>query len=232
MSTPTTAAAQSLRRGARLLLDGLGAPGARADTGTVPLAGAPGELVTEGLDGLTSRLAELAGTGVRFATWRAVFTLGERRPSEWALRVNADAMARFARASQELGIVPVVGAQLTLDGPHSQRECAGATAAVLLLVSRALADASVDPAATVLSPTMVVPGIRCSARATPKDVAALTVDTLLVTVPAQIAGIAFLPGGQGCPEANLAAMHALATPWPLTLCSRLFARRRHLSLVR
>lgn len=234
MSTPTSWATKNLRHTTAEMLGGRGAPGVRADTGTCPLAGAPGELITEGLDGLAGRLDRHAERGARFATWRAVTALGEQRPSEWAMRANAHTMARFARASQEIGLVPVLELEVQLDGTQTQRDCAGVTAAVLLLVCRALADAAVDPAATVLSPNMVVPGARSLARPTPSEVAALTVNTVLATVPAQVAGIAFLPGGQGRAAANLAAMRSFDTPWPLTLSSLLVAgagRRRHLTVV-
>jgi fructose-bisphosphate aldolase class I len=235
MSTPTTWVRNHLRHTAREMFDGRAVPGVKVDAGAWPLAGAPGELITEGLDGLASRLVEQAEHGARFATWRAVFTVGERQPSEWALRANAHAIARFARASQDVGIVPVIEPEVRLDGAQSQRDCAGVTAAALLLVSRALADASVDPAATVLSPNMVVPGTRSPSRPTPGDVAVMTIDTLLATVPERVAGIAFLGGGQGSVTANLAAMRSLETPWPLTLSSLLFAgreRERHLTVVR
>jgi fructose-bisphosphate aldolase class I len=46
-------------------------PGIKVDTGTQLLAGSPGELVTEGLDGLRARLEEYREIGARFAKWRA-----------------------------------------------------------------------------------------------------------------------------------------------------------------
>jgi fructose-bisphosphate aldolase, class I len=192
--------------------------GIKVDTGARPLAGAPGETVTEGLDGLGPRLAEYAELGAKFAKWRAVITLGEQMPSEWALRANAHALARYARACQDAGIVPIVEPEVLMSGTHSQQRCAGATSAALLLVARALADAAVDPAGTVLKPNMVVPGLESPKQCTPEEVARLTVDTLLATVPKEMAGIAFLSGGQESETAiaNLAAMQELDTPWPLT----------------
>ena len=56
-------------------------PGIKVDTGAHPLAGHPGEKVTEGLDGLRARLEEYRGLGARFAKWRAVITLGAEIPS-------------------------------------------------------------------------------------------------------------------------------------------------------
>src|ERR1700716_3134552 len=46
-------------------------PGIKVDTGAKPLAGFPGETVTEGLDGLRERLSEYRDLGARFAKWRA-----------------------------------------------------------------------------------------------------------------------------------------------------------------
>jgi fructose-bisphosphate aldolase class I len=193
-------------------------PGIKVDTGAKVLAGAPGEHVTEGLDGLGERLAEYAELGARFAKWRAVITVGDNKPSEWALRANCHALARYARACQDAGIVPIVEPEVLRDGAHSLHVCAGATAVALMLLSRALDDAGVDPAATVLKPNMVVPGSHAPGRCGPEEVAKSTVDTLLMSVSKKIAGIAFLSGGQdsGTAIANLAAMQRLATPWPVT----------------
>src|SRR5215470_20006792 len=52
-------------------------PGIKVDAGAKPLAGAPGELGTEGLDKRRERLAEYRGMGARFAKWRAVIDIGD-----------------------------------------------------------------------------------------------------------------------------------------------------------
>src|SRR5215216_2747059 len=55
------------------LLDSKGIiPGIKVDQGAKPLALAPGETITEGLDALRARLEEYHGLGARFAKWRAV----------------------------------------------------------------------------------------------------------------------------------------------------------------
>ena len=46
-------------------------PGIKVDKGTIPLPGAPDELVTEGLDGLRDRLNEYVELGAGFTKWRA-----------------------------------------------------------------------------------------------------------------------------------------------------------------
>src|SRR5438874_5157543 len=82
-------------------------PGIKVDKGAKPLAHAPGETITEGLDGLRERLEEYRGLGARFAKWRAVIDIGPGLPSEYAIWANAHALARYAALSQEAGLVPI-----------------------------------------------------------------------------------------------------------------------------
>lgn len=192
--------------------------GVTVDTGHEPLAGAPGETVTEGLDGLRPRLAGYADRGARFAQWRAAIRIGQDLPSERALRANAHALARYAALCQEAGMVPIVSPEVLADSDHDQGQCAGVTAVTLLLVMRELGDAGVDLTGTVLEPNMVVPGALSGQRADPSTIASETVAALRSGVPEGLAGIAFLPGGQS-PEqatANLAALQHVEAPWPLT----------------
>ena len=75
---------QSSRAGvpfAKIMMDNGILPGIKVDKGPVPLAGFPGEVVTEGLDGLRQRLEEYAKLGAKFAKWRAVIAIGEDMPS-------------------------------------------------------------------------------------------------------------------------------------------------------
>src|SRR6266567_6496923 len=71
-------------------------PGIKVDKGAKALANFPGEKITEGLDGLRERLAEYRQLGARFATWRAVITIGKDIPSEYCIWTNAHALARYA----------------------------------------------------------------------------------------------------------------------------------------
>ena len=193
-------------------------PGIKVDTGAKPLAGAPGEKVTEGLDGLRERLADYVSRGARFAKWRAVIIIGEGKPSVRALRANAHALARYAALCQEAVVVPIVEPEVLMDGDHTIDRCAEVTAETLRHVVAELDEAGVDLAGTVLKPNMVVPGTTSGQQASPEEVAERTVATLLAVLPETLAGVAFLSGGQS-PEvatANLAAMQQHATPWPLT----------------
>src|SRR3546814_15175365 len=80
-------------------------PGIKVDKGTHALAGFPGEVVTEGLDGLRARLEEYYKLGARFAKWRAVINIGDDIPSGTCTEGNAHAPARYAALGQEQGLV-------------------------------------------------------------------------------------------------------------------------------
>lgn len=192
--------------------------GIKVDTGAKPLPGTDGETVTEGLDGLFPRLRGCVALGARFAKWRGVYVLDEHRPSGVAVHANAHALARYANACQYAGLVPVVEPEILMEGTHSLARCAEATRRVLGAVADELAALEVDPAAMVLKPNMVVAGASHAEQPSPEQVAGATVAVLRETMPDELAGVAFLSGGQS-PEratANLAALQGIDTPWPLT----------------
>lgn len=193
--------------------------GIKVDTGTGPLAGGEdGETLTGGLDGLAERVAEYVDLGAGFAKWRAVLHLGAGRPSSRALEANADALAAYARTCQDGGLVPIVEPEILSAGGHRIELCAAATARALATLARALDRGGVDPAAMVLKPNMVTAGEGARQTAGPAEVARATVDTLRATMPAELAGVAFLSGGQpsAVAAANLAAIRRRGGPWPLT----------------
>jgi fructose-bisphosphate aldolase, class I len=200
-------------------------PGIKVDAGAKPLAGAPGERVTEGLDGLRERLAEYKSLGARFAKWRAVIEIGEGRPSLHCLAVNAHALARYAALCQEADILPIVEPEVLMDGDHTIEQCAAATEAALDRLFRSLPEHRVDIEGALVKPNMVLPGARCPRQAGVEEVAQATVRTLRRSVPAAVPGVVFLSGGQ-TPEratAHLSAMNAMSAPRPWTL-SFSFAR--------
>ena len=193
--------------------------GIKVDTGTVPLDGADeGETVTEGLDGLVERVAEYVALGAAFAKWRAVLHLGAGRPSSRALEANAEALARYARVCQDGGLVPIVEPEVLTAGGHRLEVCAAGTTRTLATLGRALDDAGVDPAAMVLKPNMITSGEGSRQPADPDEVARATVETLRATMRPELAGVAFLSGGQSSETAaaNLAAIRRRGGPWPLT----------------
>jgi fructose-bisphosphate aldolase, class I len=194
-------------------------PGIKVDKGAKPLAFAPGETVTEGLDGLRERLQEYTQLGARFAKWRAVIDIGENIPTRHCIDANAHALARYAGLCQEAGLVPIVEPEVLMDGSHSIERCYEVTGATLHLVFDRLHEQRVDLAGCLLKPNMVIAGKKSSSQASVDQVARLTVELLATFVPPALPGVVFLSGGQS-PEAataHLNAMNAMGRhPWALS----------------
>jgi fructose-bisphosphate aldolase class I len=194
-------------------------PGIKVDTGAKPLAKAPGETVTEGLDGLRERLKEYREIGVQFTKWRAVLSIGDSMPSSYCIDVNAHALGRYAALAQEAGLVPIVEPEVLMGGDHDIERCREVTDAVLASVFGELEAQRVELDGIVLKPNMVVAGMDCPDQPRPERVAELTLETLRRRVPESVPGIAFLSGGMSGEEAcrNLDAMNrAGPSPWELT----------------
>lgn len=192
--------------------------GIKVDTGVTPLAFVPGETVTEGLDGLRSRLADYESRGASFAKWRAALVLDETRPSARAVGANVHALGRYAALCQEAGIVPIVEPEVLMDGEHDLRRCEQATADVLDMVFLALLSQGVDLAGIVLKPNMVLAGLSCRQQPSVEEAATATMRVMSQHVPPEVPGIAFLSGGQGPAAAteHLAAMDTAWAPWQIT----------------
>jgi len=205
----------------KVLADAGVIPGIKVDTGAKDLAGFPSEKVTEGLDGLPARVREYAGMGARFAKWRAVIAIGASIPSEACIDANAHALARYAAICQEAGLVPIVEPEVVMDGPHDLENCLEVTGRVLHAVFNQLHVQRILLEGMILKPNMVLPGKDCQASPDPGQVADATVRCLLRSVPAAVAGIAFLSGGQSgelaCARLNAMNIRfAGKMPWPLT----------------
>ncbi len=194
-------------------------PGIKVDAGKIALALAPGDEITQGLDGLGKRLKAYKEQGARFAKWRAVYNVSATLPSVVAIQTNAHALARYAAICQEQGVVPIVEPEVLIDGDHSLARCAEVTECVLHEVFNALFEQRVALEYVVLKPSMVLPGKGHATPATPSEIASATLQVLRRTVPAAVASINFLSGGQ-TPEQATANLDALnrcgAQPWPLT----------------
>jgi fructose-bisphosphate aldolase, class I len=132
-------------------------PGIKVDTGPKPLAGFPGETVTEGLDGLRDRLSDYHGMGARFAKWRAVIHITDALPSPACVSANAHALARYAALCQEQDLVPIVEPEVLMDGSHSIERCEEVTGTVLHAVFRALSEQGSGASACCSSPTWSSP---------------------------------------------------------------------------
>jgi len=194
-------------------------PGIKVDKGTHALAGFPGEVVTEGLDGLRDRLAEYYKLGARFAKWRAVINIGDDIPSGTCIEANSHALARYAALCQEQGLVPMVEPEVLMDGDHDIEACYEVTEVVLRSLFDALYNQNVMLEGTILKASMVVPGKDCSEQASVEEVAESTLMCLKSAVPAILPGIVFLSGGQSDHDAtaHLDAMNRMGpNPWPLS----------------
>ena len=192
-------------------------PGIKVDKGIKPLPNCPGEVVTEGLDGLGERLAEYRGLGAKFAKWRAVIDIDEHgMPSYTCISANAHALARYAALCQQEGIVPIVEPEVLMDGGHDIDRCVEVTGWVLKETFQALFFNRVALEGMVLKPNMAVPGKKSGKRASVEEVAEKTLRVLKECVPAAVPGIAFLSGGQSDEDAtaHLDAINKMGPlPW-------------------
>ena len=194
-------------------------PGIKVDKGAKPLAHAEGETITEGLDGLRSRLEEYRDLGARFTKWRAVISIGKNIPSEYCIWTNAHALARYAALSQEAELVPIVEPEVLMDGDHTIERSFEVTSRTLHAVFTELRDQRVAPEGILLKPNMVLSAYDCSQQASHDEVARETIRCFNRHVPAAVPGIVFLSGGQSDENAtaNLNAMNAIGShPWQLS----------------
>ena len=203
----------------KIMLDAGILPGIKVDKGPQPLAGFPGELVTEGLDGLRERLNEYARLGAKFAKWRAVITIGEDTPSGTCIEANSHALARYAALCQEAGIVPMVEPEVLMDGNHDLEVSYEVHEATLRSLFAALYEQNVLLEGSILKASMVISGKDCPEQASVDEVAEATIRCLKAAVPASMPGIVFLSGGQSDEQAtaHLNAMNQMGPhPWPVS----------------
>jgi len=195
-------------------------PGIKVDKGKIPLVNAPGDMITQGLDGLADRLKVYKEQGARFAKWREVYPIDVHNPKPLGVEANAEVLARYAAICQSVGIVPIVEPEVLIDGDHSIERCFEVIEEVQHAVYHALHRHRVILEHTILKPSMVTPGKEHATRASPEEVAENTVKVLRRSVPAAVPSINFLSGGQTDEEAtaNLNAMNAMYPnqPWELS----------------
>ena len=195
-------------------------PGIKVDEGLTDMAAHPNEKMTAGLDRLRERLADYSQMGARFAKWRAEFVLGDETPSRGCIEANAESLALYASLCQEAGIVPIVEAELLMEGTHTLERCGETTEEILHAVFNKIYTQRVMLEGLILKPNMVLPGLSSPTQASPDEVADATVTCLLRSVPAAVPGIAFLSGGQPA-ELATARLNAMNVrfksrlPWAL-----------------
>lgn len=201
-------------------------PGIKVDKGKGPLPGAPGDLITYGLDGLGERLRGYREQGARFAKWREVYAVSDRNPTALGLRANAEMLARYAAQCQGEGIVPVVEPEVLIKGSHDIKRSAEVHEQVWQSVFAALQRHGVALEFMVLKPSMVTAG-EDAATAAPDQVAEFTLRTLRRSVPLAVPSINFLSGGQA-PEEATANLNALNQSRPAGLWQLSFSFARAL----
>ena len=172
------------------------APGIKVDTGAKVLAGSPDEKITEGLDGLRERLKEYYKLGAKFTKWRGVYSISKNFPSKLSIQANAHALARYSALVQECNMVPIVEPEVLMDGEHSSKECYEKTMEVIQRCFEELIFHKVDLKGIILKPNMILPGNKSKDKISKEEIAKLTLKCLKNSVPSEVAGIAFLSGGQ------------------------------------
>ena len=196
-------------------------PGIKVDAGAHNLSGSEDEKITLGLDGLDERLSNYRKLGARFAKWRAVINITELNPSDYCIKANAHALARYAALCQSNDVVPIVEPEILMDGDHDIEDSFVVTEEVLHTVFDELYTQGVQYEEMVLKPNMVLSGYGANDRAGVDEVASATVQCFLRSVPAAVPGIAFLSGGQSDEDAtaHLNAMNQILgdnKPWHLS----------------
>ena len=196
-------------------------PGIKVDAGAHSLSGSEDEKITLGLDGLDERLSNYRKLGARFAKWRAVINITELNPSDYCIKANAHALARYAALCQSNDVVPIVEPEILMDGDHDIEDSFVVTEEVLHTVFDELYTQGVQYEEMVLKPNMVLSGYGANDRAGVDEVASATVQCFLRSVPAAVPGIAFLSGGQSDEDAtaHLNAMNQILgdnKPWHLS----------------
>jgi fructose-bisphosphate aldolase class I len=185
------------------------------------------ETATKGLDDLQERAAQCYAKGARFAKWRNVLQLDPAKglPSDLAIKETVHTLARYASICQSEGLVPIVEPEVVPNGSHDIYYCQKMTEKVLAAQFKALSDHNVYLEGAVLKPNMIKNGLD-GPRAGPDEIATLTCQTLLRTVPASMPGIFFLSGdtpldvdNEDAATINLSKMNELfkgKLPWHLS----------------
>ncbi len=177
-------------------------PGIKVDKGTVELQNFPEEKITEGLDGLSKRLAEYVSMGAQFTKWRAVIKIGQGIPTQECIDANVYVLAQYAALAQNAGLVPIVEPEVLLDGTHTLPQSEAALAQTLASVFAALKKYRVHLPGTILKSSMALPGKESGVKAGPREIAEATLRALKKSVPQELPGIVFLSGGQSPREAT------------------------------
>lgn len=199
-------------------------PGIKVDQGLAKFDNSL-ETYTKSLDGLDERLKEYYIRGLRFAKWRAAFEIHLSTsgtiltPTTKAIEENCRILAEYAAKCQSAGLVPIVEPEVVYDGYYSIDQNAEITGKILDELFKKLADFGVNLRACILKVNMIIAGKNYETPSTPEEVGAKTAEVLKNHIPAELAGVVFLSGGQTVEQAtnNLAEVEKNGPfPWPVT----------------
>ena len=195
-------------------------PGIKVDAGAKDFSNHPNEKITEGLDGLRDRLIKYESLGAKFCKWRAVITIGNKIPSKACIFSNCNALARYASLCQENDLVPIVEPEVLIDGDYTIEKSYEVTKETLECLFHQINIFNIHLPGTVLKPSMVISGNKNNSRADYNQVAEMTIKCLSECLPHELAGIAFLSGGQTDDEStnhlNLMNKKFMELPWRVT----------------
>lgn len=195
--------------------------GVKLDEGLEPLFGFDGEMISKGLDSLDSKLQKYSKKGLDFAKWRVAFNIDVNKnyPSKASIAANVQILARYAKACQNYGIVPIVEPEVIFDGDHPIKDCRIATGRVLMDLFDELRLFEVDLSKIILKTNMITAGKQFKFQSSAKEVANETANIIHKIVPKEIGGIAFLSGGQDIVQTteNLKEIaNSVAPDWKIT----------------
>ena len=214
-----TQSAQGGKSFPQLLTDRGILPGIKVDKGLINLAGGNDEKISIGLDDLDARLAHFKKLGAKFAKWRNVFQISAGTPSPVAIRNGVETLARYAAICQSHGIVPIVEPEILIDGDHSITTCAGVCSHILHQLFDALFNNHVHLELMILKTNMITSGKAHKPFSTPEEVAEYSLMVYMNHVPAAVASINFLSGGQ-TPEQSTENLNAINLygphPWNIS----------------
>lgn len=211
---------ETVRQYLHKILEGKGiVPGIKVDGGLEPFNETE-EQVTKGLDDLSVRLKEYSEMGMKFSKWRGVFKINDKFPSKPFYEENLTRMAKYAKLSQENGIVPIVEPEVLLEGNHTTTRCSETLDETLRILFEKLATEGVDIKNLIVKTSMALPGPESGVHALPLEVANATLRALKRSIPPEVPGVVFLSGGQTPDEAtaNLNEIVKLKgdAPWELS----------------
>merc|ERR1711920_1019006 len=178
-------------------------------------------------DDLEQRAADAYKQGARFVKWRNVLQIDPAKglPSDLAILECVHNLSRYAATCQRHRLVPIVEPEIVPNGTHDISVCSKITEKVLAEQIKSLQLHGVYLEGAVLKPNMVKNGLT-GTRASPEEIATLTVQALKRTVPSAMPGIFFLSGdtpldvdNEESATINLNAMNKLhkgSLPWHLS----------------